>query len=102
MSAGTRDSLHRWLAAQPWPEGLAGSRGHDAAVLEPMAGRVAFYADQCIEGVHFEPNVDLALAGRKAVLRRLSDLAATRASHGGDAHPERGGHARRVTRRACS
>ena len=73
------DSLHRWLAAQPWPEGLAGSRGHDAAVLEPMAGRVAFCADQCIEGVHFEPNVDLALAGRKAVLRCLSDLAATRA-----------------------
>ncbi len=73
------DSLHRWLAAQPWPEGLAGSRGHDAAVLAPIAGRAAFCADQCIEGVHFEPDVDLARAGRKAVLRCLADLAATRA-----------------------
>ena len=73
------DSLHRWLAEQPWPGGLAGSRGHDAAVLEPIEGQVAFCADQCIEGVHFDAGIDLALAGRKAVLRCLSDLAATRA-----------------------
>lgn len=73
------DSLHRWLAEQPWPEGLAGSRGHDAAVLESIEGRVAFCADQCIEGVHFESGTDLARAGRKSVLRCLSDLAATRA-----------------------
>lgn len=73
------DSLHRWLADQPWPEGLAGSRGHDAAVLEIAGGRVALCADQCIEDVHFEAGIDLARAGRKAVLRCLSDLAATRA-----------------------
>lgn len=73
------DSLHRWLAEQAWPEGLVGSRGHDAAVLEPVDGRLAFCADQCIEGVHFDSGVQLALAGRKAVLRCLSDLAATRA-----------------------
>lgn len=73
------DSLHRWLAEQPWPAGLAGSRGHDAAVLEPIDGRVAFCADQCIEGVHFDSGSDLARAGSKAVLRCLSDLAATRA-----------------------
>ena len=73
------DSLHGWLAAQPWPDGLAGSRGHDAAVLDAIEGRVALCADQCIEAVHFEPAIDLARAGRKAVLRCLSDLAATRA-----------------------
>ena len=55
-----------------------GVRGHDAAVMDPSrAGR--FCADQCIEGVHFESGTDLARAGRKSVLRCLSDLAATRA-----------------------
>lgn len=74
------DNLHRWLAAQPWPLGLEGSRGHDAAVLPAMAGRVVICADQCIEGVHFEAGSSLRRAGAKAVLRSLSDLAATAAS----------------------
>lgn len=77
--AWNEDSLHRWLAEQPWPEGLAGSRGHDAAVIKPIAGCPALCADQCIEGVHFEPATAPERAGRKAVLRCLSDLAATRA-----------------------
>ncbi|MEE2939355.1 MAG: thiamine-phosphate kinase [Planctomycetota bacterium] len=74
----SEDSLHRWLAEQPWPAGLAGSRGHDAAVLDAIGGRLAFCADQCIEGVHFRSGVDPGRAGRKAVLRCLSDLAAAR------------------------
>jgi len=73
------DTLHRWLAELPWPLGLEGSRGHDAAVLRPEAGRPVTCVDQCVEGIHFDPQVDPAAAGAKAVLRCLSDLAATAA-----------------------
>lgn len=73
----SEDRLHRWLAEQPWPASLAGSRGHDAAVLESFRGRPVLCTDQCIEGVHFELGAGGRAAGRKAVLRTLSDLAAT-------------------------
>ena len=75
----SEDALHRWLAEQPWPASLAGSRGHDAAVLEEATGRSVLCADQCIEGVHFLASVGGRAVGRKAVLRALSDLAATAA-----------------------
>ena len=71
--------MHRWLALQPWPASLVGSRGHDAAVLEESNGRSVLCADQCIEGVHFLGSVGGQAVGRKAVLRCLSDLAATAA-----------------------
>ena len=73
------DDLHRWLSTQPWPEGLAGSRGHDAAVLGPIDGHVVTCTDQCLEGVHFDAATPRDQAGAKAVLRTLSDLAATAA-----------------------
>jgi len=76
----SEDNLHRWLAEQPWPVGLAGARGHDAAVLQPLVGRPVVCADQCVEGVHFRPDADRGAAGAKAVLRTLSDLAATAAT----------------------
>ncbi|MEM1449643.1 MAG: thiamine-phosphate kinase [Planctomycetota bacterium] len=81
MMAGgwSEDRLHRWLAEQPWPRRLVGSRGHDAAVLLSPGERLATCVDQCIEGVHFVPEADPARAGGKAVLRTLSDLAATAA-----------------------
>lgn len=75
----SEDALHRWLAEQPWPVGLAGSRGHDAAVLHGLEGRPVTCTDQCIEGVHFETEAEPAVVGAKAVLRCLSDLAATAA-----------------------
>ncbi len=75
----SEDNLHRWLAEQPWPQGLSGSRGHDAAVLPELGGRPVICADQCVEGTHFTPEVDRQAAGAKAVLRTLSDLAATAA-----------------------
>ncbi|QDV07383.1 Thiamine-monophosphate kinase [Planctomycetes bacterium Poly30] len=78
-STWSEDRLHRWLAEQSWPATLAGSRGHDAAVLETFAGRPVLCTDQCIEGVHFELGAGGRAAGRKAVLRTLSDLAATAA-----------------------
>lgn len=73
----TEDTLHRWLARQSFPRGLRGSRGHDAAVLREISGTPVLCSDQCIEGVHFTADTPALAAGRKAVLRALSDLAAT-------------------------
>jgi thiamine-monophosphate kinase len=76
----SEDALHQWLAGLDWPRGLLGSRGHDAAVLHALEGRPVTCVDQCIEGVHFTEETDRRLAGSKAVLRTLSDLAATAAT----------------------
>lgn len=73
------DRIHRWLAAQPSPRGLVGSRGHDAAVLSKLEGRPVLCVDQTIEGVHFLAGADARLIGRKAAARAISDLAATAA-----------------------
>jgi thiamine-monophosphate kinase len=75
--AWSEDRLHRWLARQSAPRGLAGSRGHDAAVLRALRGRPVVCSDACIEGVHFERGTDARQAGAKAARRALSDLAAT-------------------------
>jgi thiamine-monophosphate kinase len=76
----SEDALHRWLAGLDWPRGLLGSRGHDAAVLHALEGRPVTCVDQCIEGVHFTAETERRSAGAKAVLRTLSDLAATAAT----------------------
>ena len=75
--AWSEDSLHRWLARGPAPRGLAGSRGHDAALLVALRGRPVVCSDACIEGVHFDARTDARAAGGKAARRALSDLAAT-------------------------
>ncbi len=75
----SEDAIHRALAAGPAPRGLAGSRGHDAAVLARIAGRPVVCVDACIEGVHFASNAAPRSVGRKACARALSDLAATAA-----------------------
>lgn len=72
--------IHRWLARRPRPGLLAGSSGHDAAVLRALAGRPVLCTDQVIEGVHAERGVAPRLLGAKAVARTLSDLAACGAS----------------------
>lgn len=76
----SEDSLHRWLGAQGWPARLFGSRGHDAAVLQSIAGKPVLCTDQCVEGVHFTSDVLPLAVGAKAVLRTLSDLAAAAAT----------------------
>ena len=78
--AWNEDRLHRWLAARPRPPALVGSRGHDAAVLRPAAGRQVICADQTVEGVHFLAGTPAARVAAKACGRALSDLAATAAS----------------------
>lgn len=77
--AWNEDSLHRWLVRRRAPKVLAGSPGHDAAVLRAGGGRSVVCVDQCIEGVHFDAAVAPAQVGAKAAARALSDLAATAA-----------------------
>lgn len=76
----SEDRLHRWLATTMRPRGLAGSRGHDAAVLTRNVGRDVVCVDQCVEGVHFERGARPEKIGAKAAARALSDLAATAAT----------------------
>lgn len=77
--AWSEDRIHLWLMPQSSTRWLAGSRGHDAAVLRELAGRPVVCVDQTVEGVHFLSNVAPKLIGRKAAARALSDLAATAA-----------------------
>lgn len=74
------ERLHRWLRARGPAPGLAGSPGHDAAVLRSLAGRPALCVDTCVEGVHVEVRTPPRSVGRKAAARALSDLAATAAT----------------------
>lgn len=76
----SEDRLHRWLASELAPTGLAGSVGHDAAVLRARPGRTVVCTDQTIAGVHYEEGRSGAVVARKAVGRALSDLAATAAT----------------------
>ena len=50
--------------------------GDDAAVVRQRHKRVVMCCDPVIAGVHFTPDTDLVLVGKKAVNRNLSDLAA--------------------------
>jgi thiamine-monophosphate kinase len=74
------DAIHRALGRAPRPRGLAGSRGHDAAVLRALAGKPVLCVDACVERIHFEPDTRPELVGRKACARAISDLAATAAA----------------------
>jgi len=76
----SEDSLHRWLLPRLATRPLAGSPGHDAAVLRTLGGRPVVCVDQTIEGVHAELGVRPGELGRKAAARALSDLAATAAT----------------------
>ena len=75
----SEDRLHRWLAKELAPSGLAGSVGHDAAVLPARKGRIVTCVDQTIAGVHYDAGRPATRVARKAVGRSLSDLAATAA-----------------------
>jgi thiamine-monophosphate kinase len=75
----SEDRIHRWLSGEIRPRGLAGSAGHDAAVLQPYAGRPVVCVDQTIEGVHYLRGADPERIGGKAAARAISDLAATAA-----------------------
>lgn len=75
----SEDSLHRWLARAPRQKALAGSAMHDASVLVRLRGKPVVCVDQTLEGRHFESDADPRAVGAKAVLRALSDLAASAA-----------------------
>ena len=81
--AWSEDRLHRWIlelrASAPEARFVVGPPGSDAAVLARGAGRTVLCADQTIEGVHFAPGTPAARAGRKALDRAISDLAAAAA-----------------------
>ncbi len=73
-------SLHRWLVERGTGAArIAGSIGHDAAVLARLSGRLVASVDQTLEGVHFLRSTPARLVGEKAARRALSDLAATAA-----------------------
>lgn len=67
------DRLARFFSA---PHDAAVGIGDDAAVVRNRARDTVLCVDPVVEGVHFERSADLALVGRKAVNRNLSDLAA--------------------------
>ncbi len=75
----SEERIHRWLSRRKRPEVLAGSSGHDAAVLAPVKGRPVVCTDACAAGVHYAHGAPARAVGRKAAARSLSDLAATAA-----------------------
>lgn len=75
----SEDRLHRWIQAELRPRRLAGSAGHDAAVLRAFRGKPVACTDQTVEGVHYDVAARPADVGHKAAARALSDLAATAA-----------------------
>lgn len=75
----SEDRLHRWLARRAPPRALAGSHGHDAAVLRRLGGRPVLCVDQTVAGVHYRPGLSPARVGAKAAGRAISDLAAAAA-----------------------
>ena len=81
MPAGT--SSFRELAFHEWVRrgslrgrGVRIGIGDDAAVLEFESGSLLATSDSLVEGVHFLPGTRPRSAGRKAILRALSDIAA--------------------------
>lgn len=75
----SEDAVHRWLMALPDVHARAAGAMHDAATLHALDGAPVTCVDQCIEGVHFDGTAARRDAGAKAVLRALSDLAASAA-----------------------
>lgn len=71
--------LLRWIRRRPRPVILAGSQGHDAAVLRRTRERPVVCCDQVVEGIHAAAGCAGRKLGRKAAGRALSDLAATAA-----------------------
>ncbi|MBK8098418.1 MAG: thiamine-phosphate kinase [Planctomycetes bacterium] len=67
------DSLRRFFGSAA---GVQVGIGDDAAVVVPRGRSQVLCCDPVVEGVHFRPDADLALVGRKAVNRNLSDVAA--------------------------
>lgn len=76
--------IERWTRALRSPRlpGLRHGPGHDCAVLaSPAQGLdLVLKTDAVVEGVHFLRSTSAPLAGRKALARALSDLAAAGAT----------------------
>lgn len=79
MTPNTEDKLVAALAARcaTPTDGLAVGIGDDCAVLDRQGGGALLFKTDCVvEGVHFASDCPPALAGRKALCRVLSDIAA--------------------------
>jgi len=70
--------IQRLTAGAPANKRLRLGPGDDCAVLDCDAPGLweLFKTDAVVEGVHFEPDADPGLVGRKALARCLSDIAA--------------------------
>ena len=75
----SEERLLAGLRRRTQPEVLRTSLGHDAAALE-LGGRPVVCVDATIEGVHVDLGESPASFAAKAVLRTLSDLAASAAT----------------------
>ena len=73
----SEERLLRWLRARA--QDLELPLGHDACVLSTSSARPVLCTDHTIEGVHVRVGERARAFGAKAVLRVLSDLAATAA-----------------------
>ena len=78
MSAATERQLTAWLADYfpRRPARVPVGIGDDAAVVRNLGPDSVVACDPVVAGVHFTDAAPLALVGRKAVNRNLSDLAA--------------------------
>jgi thiamine-monophosphate kinase len=76
--------IARWTRAlrSPRLSGLRHGLGHDCAVFAPPSPKLdlVLKTDSLVEGVHFLRSTPAPLAGRKALARALSDLAAAGAT----------------------
>lgn len=73
MSSSTEDELLRWLARS---SPLTHRIGNDGALLEAQQAGWVATVDTQIAGVHFPPDLDVALVARRLLAVNLSDLAA--------------------------
>lgn len=78
VSALGEDALVRLLTKDlPQSARTLHGPGDDCAVIDPGRGPLLLFKTDCvISGVHFTPETDAALVGRKALNRLVSDMAA--------------------------
>jgi thiamine-monophosphate kinase len=73
---GEDELIHRLTHGLPMTSSVLAGPGDDCAVVEGSEYPVLLKADAVIEGVHFLPDAQPELIGRKALARAISDIAA--------------------------
>lgn len=72
---GEDELIHRLTHPLPTNMSVLAGPGDDCAVVEGSSTPVLLKADAIIEGVHFLPDAQPELVGRKALARAISDIA---------------------------